>query len=264
MFRGFRPTLGYVFWFSRRFSENQTNLRENQTYKTKTKEHQKHLRENQQTKVFKGFRPTLGYGFGLVCFLLSRRFLEHTKKHSGKSKIQKQTKESHTNVRENQKTKLLKVSDPPLDMFFGFPEGFYKTNKTFGNTNKNKQTTNPYPRVGLKPLRTLFFGFPEAFFGFLWLLYFWFSRRVFWFSKNLRENKKTISKGGYETFKNFVFACFPEGFLGFLRFLCIFGFPDGFSRWSRPYIYIYIYNTYTHITYIHICRSIHILYSCYI
>ena len=53
----------------------------------------------------------------------------------------------------------------------GFPDGFYKTKKTFGKTKKKQKKTNPYPRVGLKPLTTLFFGFPEGFFVFFLVLF---------------------------------------------------------------------------------------------
>ena len=72
----------------------------------------------------------------------------------------------------------------------GFPEGFFGCLKTFGKTKQPKKT-NPYPRVGLKPLSTLCFGFSLrfllVFFGFLWHL--WFSRRFLLFSQNLRENQ---------------------------------------------------------------------------
>ena len=97
------------------------------------------------------------------------------------------------NTNANQKTfgktntaKFLKVSDPPLDMglvvlfvfavflkvfcCFGFPDGLFSCLKPSGKPTKSeKQTnkTNPYPRVGLKPLTTLCC---------------WFSRMLFWFS----------------------------------------------------------------------------------
>ena len=94
------------------------------------------------------------------------------------------------------------------------------------NIRENQKTTNPYPRVGLKPLNKCRFGFPEGLFGFLWL-----SRRFFWFSKNLRENqktkKKTISKGGSETFKNLVFWFSLSCFWCSLVFFCMFGFLWG-------------------------------------
>ena len=173
--------------FSRRFLDNQKNLRENQQYQRKQKQPSGKHKNNE---VFKGFRPTLGY----VSFLfvwLSRLFL------------------------------LFWCSQTFVCLFC----------KTFGKTKKQKKNKKTYPRVGLKPLNTLFFGFPEGvlvFFGFLW--YLWFSWRFFWFSKNLRENNtnttnKPISKGGSETFKHFVVVGFPEGVFGFyLVFFCIFGF----------------------------------------
>ena len=62
-------------------------------------------------------------------------------------------------------------------------------------------------------------GFPEGVFGFLKT-----------FGKTNKTNKtKPISKGGSETFKNFVCVGFPEGFCWFsLVFFCTFGFPEGF------------------------------------
>ena len=90
-----------------------------------------------------------------------------------------------------------------LFCFFGFSYGFCWFLKAFGKTTTTTTTThktNPYPRVGLKPLNT-FVGFPEGFlvfFGFL--LYFWFSRRFFWFSLVF-----------------FGIFGFPEGFFDFLK-----------------------------------------------
>ena len=102
--------------------------------------------------------------------------------------------------------------------------------KTFGKT-KNKKKTNPYPRVGLKPLKTLFVWFSLRFLLFLWFyfVYLVFSND-FCCCKNLRGNQqnkkdKPISKGGSETFSNFVFVfCFTEGLLVFCGFIlhCLF------------------------------------------
>ena len=77
--------------------------------------------------------------------------------------------------------------------------------KNLGENRKTKtKKTNPYPRVGLKPLNTLFLVFPKVF----WFSLVFFSilgfSKVFWFCKNFGENKENISKGGSETFKNFV------------------------------------------------------------
>ena len=99
--------------------------------------------------------------------------------------------------------------------------GFVK--KAFGKTSKTNKT-NPYPRVGLKPFKNcVFLVVPNVllvFFG--CLLYLWFSRRMFWFCTNLRENNKTnkpISKGGSETFKNCVVFVFRNVFWVFFGFL---------------------------------------------
>ena len=81
------------------------------------------------------------------------------------------------------------------------------------------------------------FGFPEGFFCFLW--YFWFSRRIFWFCKNLRENNKNkknkpISKGESETF-NFVCLVFHISFGFSLVFFGIFGFLEGFFGFVKTF-----------------------------
>ena len=112
----------------------------------KTKENQKNTKENQKqqkipqgkpsNKVVKGFRPTLGYVF-LVFFGFPGGFqktkktfgkTENTKENQRKQKIPKKTEENQRKTKKNfgktKKTKLLKVSDPLLDMFFGFPESF--------------------------------------------------------------------------------------------------------------------------------------------
>ena len=111
------------------------------------------------------------------------------------------------------KTKFSKVSDPPLDMglfvvfcFCGFPEGLFFLYVWFSRwfcwfcknfrehqKNKNKKT---YPRVSLKPLKTLFLlVVPNVLLVFCGLiLYVWLSRRICWFCKNLRENQKVKTK----------------------------------------------------------------------
>ena len=74
-------------------------------------------------------------------------------------------------------------------LYVWFSRRFFCFSKNPRENNKT-QKTNPYPRVGLKPLTTVFVGFPQVclvFFGLLW--YVWFSRRFFWFSKNPRENQ---------------------------------------------------------------------------
>ena len=67
VFKGFKPTLGYVFFcFPEGFKKTKKPLGKPKIQK-KTNEHQTNLRENNKThKVFKGFKPTLGYVF--FCF----------------------------------------------------------------------------------------------------------------------------------------------------------------------------------------------------
>ena len=74
--------------------------------------------------------------------------------------------------------------------------------KTFGKTKQTKKT-NQYPRVGLKPLKTLFFLFSLCFFFVFFVgfrLYVWFYRRFFGFVKtfgktNKNKNKQTHIQG---------------------------------------------------------------------
>ena len=174
MFKGFIPTLGYVLLclcfvgFPEGFCETKKTFETTKNTFGKTKENKKKPSGNQTTtKCLKvSYQPLdmffcLFFGFPEGFYKTNKTF-EKTTNTFGK------TKETKTKTfGKTKQTKLLKVSYPPLDMFFGFPEGFCKTKKTFEKTNKHKKT-NPYPRVGLKPLKTLFFGFPEGFFCFLW------------------------------------------------------------------------------------------------
>ena len=131
--------------------------------------------------------------------------------------------------------------------------------------------------VGMKRLTTLLlFVFHNVFVCLVDVLWcFGFSRRFSWFCKNFREhqqtkNNKSISKGGSETFNNFVLLVFPKVllcvlwlsfvslvfpmvFVGFLKtfgntknrtqthiqgwvwnlsILCLFGFPECFCWFS--------------------------------
>ena len=84
--------------------------------------------------------------------------------------------------------------------------------------------------MGLKPLTTVFLGFPEGFLVFFGIFGF---PECFCCLKtigktNKQKTTKTISKGGSETFKHFVFLLFLMFFWFSLVFFCIFGFPEGF------------------------------------
>ena len=132
----------FVFWFSRRFLENQKNLRESHNYKRQPKT---------------------------------------TKQTFGKTKT----------------TNCLKVSDPPLDMglfvfllfLLGFPGScFWFCKRPSGKPTTNK--TNPISKGGSETFNNfVFWVFPKVvlvFFGFF--LYCWLSLMFVWFYKNLREN----------------------------------------------------------------------------
>ena len=108
---------------------------------------------------------------GLVLFGFSvfPKVFTKPKKLSRKPKIQKKTKKTFGKPK---KTKLLKVSDPPLDTglvfcFFGFPEGFYKTKKTFDKTKNTKENQRKPKKPSGKPKNKVFEGFrPTLGYGF--------------------------------------------------------------------------------------------------
>ena len=107
----------------------------------------KNLRENQKNKVFKGFRPTLGYVFFVFVFFGFPEGFYKTNKSFEKTKNtkenQRKPKKTNKTLGKTKKTKCLKVSDSPLDMFFvfcfGFPDGFYKTKKSLEKTKNTKE-----------------------------------------------------------------------------------------------------------------------------
>ena len=221
-----------------------TNKTFGKTTNTKENENQKSLRENQQNKVFKGFRSTLGYGFVFFSLLVFPKVLNKTtKKPSENHKYQRKQNKTLGNTK---KTKFLKVSDPPLDMLFFcfheccfvfavFPKVFWFS-KNLRENNK-KQKNKPISKGGSETFKkNVFVGFPEGFLGFLWFsLFCLVFPMVFWFSNNLRENKqnkknKPISKGGSETFKNFVFLVFPNVCLVFFGFLLYCWFSRSFFK----------------------------------
>ena len=180
-------------WFSRMFLQNQTKVRENQKYKRKPKNTKTSSGKTEKHKVFKCFRPTLGYGFVVFCFLcVSRRFLQN-----------QTILRENQNIKENKTFgKTVKHKNKPISkggsetfktlvlgfsrrfflcslVFFsisGFLEGLFGFVKTFGKTEKPKKT-NPYPRVGLKHLKTLFLVFTNVF------CFIWFSCVFLVFSK---------------------------------------------------------------------------------
>ena len=101
--------------------------------------------KNQKNKVFKGFSLTLGYGFGCFCCLVFPKVFTKPKNHSRKSKILKKTKENQKNIRKYKKNNVFKGFSPTLGYgfvffsFFGFPEGFYKTKKSFDKIKYTKE-----------------------------------------------------------------------------------------------------------------------------
>ena len=122
--------------------------------------------------------------FGCLWYCwFSRSFFWFSKNHRENQKYQRQPQKAKKTFGKTKQPKFLKVSDPPLDIglvlfvFFWFSLRFLENQKTFGKTKKPKRQ-NPYPRVGLKPLTTLFFWFSRSFFwcSFVFLVL----PKVFW------------------------------------------------------------------------------------
>ena len=154
---------------------------------------------------------------GLVCLFcwFSRRFLENQTKTSGKPKIQNKTKENQKHLRENQQNK----------------NTLGKTNKQ-KNKNISKGGSETFKNFDCWFSRMCFWfslvffsicGFPEGLFGFL---------KTFGKTKKT-QNNKPISKGGSETFKNFVVLVFPKVLLFFVGFLWYCWFSRRFLGFSK-------------------------------
>ena len=208
-----------LFGFPEGFYKANKNLSRKPTIQKTTKEHQKNLRENQQIRFFKGFRPTLGYVF-FVCLVFPKVFTKPTKTFEKTKNTNENQRNTTKHVGKTKQTKLLKVSDPPLDMFFGFPEGFYKSKKTFEKTKNTKDNQRkPKKPSGKQQKNTVFQGFRPTL-GYV----FWFSRRFLQSQKNLSRKPK-IQKKTTETFgktKNKVVKGFrPTLGYGFGCFVCL-------------------------------------------
>ena len=204
--------------------------------------------------MFKGFRPTLGYGliYCVFCFCwCSRRFFVFFSIFGfldclfGFVKTFGKTKKTYP-----------RVSLKPLNTFWGLFLMFVCCFLWFSlvfwlsrmicwfcknlRENKKKQQKEIYPRVSLKPFKQMFcwlflmcfwcslvffgiFGFPEGFFGFL---------KSFGKTKKNKQ-KKYISKGESETFKNFVVLVVPNIILVFFGFLLYFWFSQRFCWFSK-------------------------------
>ena len=94
--------------------------------------------------------------------------------------------------------------------------------------------------MGLKPLKTLFFWFSRRFFLFSLVSFciFGFLEGFVGFVKTFGKTNKTktnkpISKGGSETFKNFILFVFPNVFLVFFGFLWYLWFSRKFVWFSH-------------------------------
>ena len=139
----------FLFYlFSRRFLDNQKTF--GKTNNTKENQRQPTKPSAKPTKQsFKRFQTHPWKCFFCFCFFCFPEGFSKTKTTFGKPKDTKENQRKPKKPSPNQKTKLLKVSDPPLDMDLFF----------------------------------LFVRFSRRFFRFCWC-----SRRLVWFSKNLREN----------------------------------------------------------------------------
>ena len=139
------------FWFSLLFLQNKKLLRKLKIQK-ENKDNQQ-ISSGKNNKVFKCFRPTLGY------VLVFPKVFTKPNNHSRKRQILKKTKDNQTNFGKSQKTKLLKVSGPPLDMglvclVVWFPRRFLQNQKNFRENQryqrKQKKTTNIFGKTNQK------------------------------------------------------------------------------------------------------------------
>ena len=176
VFKGFRRTLGYgfglvlffgfpecCFGFLKTFGKT-NNTKENQRKPKKPSGN-----TQKQTKCLKVSDAPLDMGLVLFCCLA---FPKVFRKQKNLRENQK-NKENQKKNRENQTNKVFKGFRPTLGYgfglvcFFGFPECFLRKPKKHSGKPKKQTRPNPYPRVRLKPLKTVFV---------------WFSRRFFWLS----------------------------------------------------------------------------------
>ena len=156
---------------------NTKNTNDNQRTPTK------HLRENNKNKVLKGFRPTLGYvcrcrfsrrflfvvfGF-LLYFWFSQMFVWFSKNLRENQQTTNKNKPISKGRSETFKNFVCFVFPKVCLVFFGVLlyclfslRCCWCSKKTFGKTNKTNKT-NPYPRVGLKPLNNFVFWFSRRF-----------------------------------------------------------------------------------------------------
>ena len=154
--QGFRPTLGYVFffvcWFSRRFLQNQKKLRENQKYQRKPQKNKKQVWKT-TTNNLNRFQTHPWIWVWLFCVVgFPEGFYKANKTFEKTNNTKDNQRTPKNNIRKNQKTKFFKVSDPPLNMglfvfvFVGFPEGFYKTKKPSIKPNIQTKTNEKHKK----------------------------------------------------------------------------------------------------------------------
>ena len=154
VFKGFRPTLGYVFLLllvSPKVFRKPKNFRENQKYKRKHKKTTNNFRENNKTHSFYRFQT---HPWIWVCFFCLFVFPEGLKKNNKNlrenqkyKRKPKKPKKTKTTFGKTQKNKFLKVSDPPLDMglfllFVWFPRRFSKNHKLSKTKNPKENQRN--------------------------------------------------------------------------------------------------------------------------
>ena len=131
------------------------------------------------------------------------------------------------------KTKFLKVSDPPLDMFFfvvlGFPEGFYNTQKAFEKTKENQRKPKKTPNTLGKTNKTKFLKVSDP--PLDMVLFFEVFLKVFRKSKQKLLRKSKIPKKTKETQTYFLENQQNTQFLQVadppldMFFFVVFGFP---------------------------------------
>ena len=144
--------------------------------------HNKTFGKTNKTKLLKVSDPPLDMDLLFFVCWCSLKFLQNQENLRENPKHQRTSTRHTKTLWKTNNNKVVKRFIPTIGYGFvfvvvvvGVPEGFYKTNKTFGNTNKkhknNKKQQTHIQGWVCKLSKTLFVGFPE---GFCWFLFVFF------------------------------------------------------------------------------------------
>ena len=177
--------------------------------------------------------------FGGV-FVFPNVFRKQTN-HSRKPTIQKKTKENKTNLLENQKTKFLKVSDTPLDIFWVSPKVFRKQNNIRKTKNTKEHQIKPKNLVENQAHKFLKVSDPPLDMGLVLFVFLFFpnvfqkTKQILKTTNNTKENQRTQKQTlGKTTKTKLLNISYPHLDMG-LFFLLFVGFPEGFQITKKTF-----------------------------